>query len=237
MFLLINDRCVIRYVCKDKPKLITTGWMISPQIIIRDTQLELIEINDGNIPSDLIPNKYLYRDKTFQINPDFKEVIDPEIKISHMEKNIENLQNQLKGEDPNNLPLDKYKLYMKEKNNDLLSEFLKSHPLLWTNGKYYGVTEEDQNQLLGNYNGWKMDQALGIDSKLEWNATNEACTEWSEPELLMLISAIYKYAKKMVKLCQYYKVQIVNATTKDEVNTIDLVYTEELADEIMKKIG
>ena len=47
--------------------------MISPQIIIRDTQLELIEINDGNIPSDLIPNKYLYRDKNITYGKEYRE--------------------------------------------------------------------------------------------------------------------------------------------------------------------
>lgn len=232
MHLLINDKCVIMYILSSKPEFVEgKGWKISPALIVGDTHLDYVEVKE--VAKGIIPFKYLYRDGEFQINPEWKETIDTDVKIKSLEKSLEDLHSQLKGTDPQTLPIAEYKLYMKEKNNLLLSDFLKSHPLLWKNGKYYGVTEEDQNQILGNYNGWKMDQALGIASKLEWNATNEACTEWTEPELLMLISDIYKYAKKMVKLCQHYKVQIVNATTKEEINAIDLVYTEELADQLM----
>lgn len=232
MFLLVNDRCEIQYISEECTP-VDAGYRISPFIVVGDKSLDMVEVEE--VPEEVEPFKWIYMDREFQRNPRYVEPANPVKMVEELQSTVKVLTDKLTETKPGDLSLEDLRQYLRDKNNDLLKEFLKSHPLLWTNGKHYGVTEEDQNQLLGNYNGWKMDQALGIDSKLEWNACNEACTEWTEPELLMLISAIYKYAKKMVKLCQKYKVLIINATTKAELSSIDLVYTEELADELMNK--
>ena len=234
MHLLLNDQDLIIHMT-DMCIKTKRGYKISDHVIIGDTTLTHVIVED--VPEYITPLRYFYKDGEFKQIKKWVDPITTEKQIQQLSENLDDLKLAVEGRDPNELNLEEYKIYLRQKNNDLLREFLKTHPLLWTDGKYYGVTEEDQNQILGAYNGWKIDQALGINSKLEWNAANEGCREWTEEELLALIASIYKYAKKMVKLYQIYKVQILNCTSRDEINSIVLEYSEEIADELIAKIS
>jgi hypothetical protein len=68
-----------------------------------------------------------------------------------------------------------------------LSEYLASHPLQWSDGKYYSVTSEKQALLTSNLALYQISASAGQPFKLTWNSTGDECVEWAYEELAALI--------------------------------------------------
>ena len=66
----------------------------------------------------------------------------------------------------------------------LLAKWLNDNPILYTDGKYYSVTEEKQALLNGNLASYERAKSMGIDYDLKWNATEQPCEPWSYTDLL-----------------------------------------------------
>ena len=238
MYLLLDDRCTILAISEMCDK-VDIGWRLNKNAIYKSATATRVEVD--YVPPDVIPKKYQYRDGAFSISSIWEEPVN-DVKV--LAENFDNLnadmakiKEDLRPEDPNEMPLEQFRSYLRDKNNQLFEEFLASHPILWTNGKYYGTTNEDQELMLKNYNGWKIASELGVESKLEWNASGEACAEFTEEEYLRLMAGIYAFAKKMLKLCQWYKLKIINAVTRIDLNNLKLEYSEELADNLLAKLS
>ena len=237
MYLLLDDANTILLIAHEcTPH--EHGWKVNKNMVVNLPNAHCVEIDE--VPSHVIARKYRYMDGAFTISPYWDEPVN-ETKVLKEEVNkltaeLDKVTFEVRGTDPSTMPLEEYRKYLRNKNNDLLAEFLLKNPLKWTNGKTYGATEEDQSLMLNNYNGWKMFNQMGIPIKLEWNAANEGCTEWAEEEYLALMGAIYTYAKKMLKLCQWYKVQIIKAMTRIDIESIELIYSVEKADEIIEML-
>lgn len=107
-----------------------------------------------------------------------------------------------------------------------LNTYLMEHPLLWTDGNYYSITEEKQNQLTRVFAVYEIDLALGKEAKLEWNDTGERCREWSKEELSMLASAINERVRPLVKYQQDKEIEMKNAVTQAELDAIEVNYDE-----------
>ena len=121
-----------------------------------------------------------------------------------------------------------------EENNRKLEEFLNNHPITWTDGKLYGVSKEDQNEIALNLNVYQMALAAGEENPvLEWHAAHEACVPWTQENLVALSLAIRNFVYPWYTLNQTYKTQIFSAETVKDVEAIELVYKteEELAAE------
>lgn len=58
-----------------------------------------------------------------------------------------------------------------------LSDYLATHPLLWTDGKYYSVTSEKQSLLTSNLALYQISATAGMPFKLTWNSTGDECVE------------------------------------------------------------
>lgn len=237
MYLLLNDKNVIMYITERCDYVEGKGWQINPHLIV-GKNADRVEVDC--IPSYVVPNIYLYRDGEFVRNPEFEKP-ESELKMETLEENYKSLSkdmallsNTVYGVDPSKLPLDEYKSYLRNRNNLLLQTFLEDNPLQWSDGKYYSASKEDQSLLINNFNAYQLQVSSGIEAKLEWNSADSMCREFTVEEYCALMGAIYAYAKKMVKLCQWYKVKIVNAVTRDEAEAIDLNYSVEKADEIIE---
>lgn len=105
-----------------------------------------------------------------------------------------------------------------------LAAYLEAHPLQWTDGNYYSITEEKQNQLTRVFAVYEINTALGKPAKLEWNDTGERCREWDKAELSMLASAINERVRQLVKYQQDMEVAIRNASTLEELEGIVVDY-------------
>lgn len=112
-----------------------------------------------------------------------------------------------------------------EENNRLLAEFLTNHPLTWSDGKQYGVTLGDQQEIALNLQSYQIALAAGEESPvLEWHAIHEACVPWSVEDLTALSLAIRSYVYPWYSLNQSYKEQIFAAEDVKSVNAISLIY-------------
>ncbi len=100
-----------------------------------------------------------------------------------------------------------------------LEAYLLSHPLTWTDGEQYSMTEEKQNQLTSTLMAAQLDG-----KKPEWNTSGGVCKEWELSELSSLAIAIKNCVKILVKYQQSKEIEIQASTTIAEVEQIEIDY-------------
>lgn len=101
-------------------------------------------------------------------------------------------------------------------NCDALAVYLAAHPITWTDGALYSVTEADQQRMLMYFSTYSM----GLREKLEWNSHTKKCREFTTEEFMQLCAAINNFVAPRVKKCQEYKERIFAAQTIQEVEAI-----------------
>ena len=131
------------------------------------------------------------------------------------------------------MTLDEYKACRQNENKEALAIFLKEHPLLWTDGLYYGVTQEDQDEMIADKTAYDFKQSIGqTDWKLEWHSVKSACRQFSVEEFVALLNAIINFVYPYRQLEMNYKEAIYSAATKEEVRKVIISYeTEKIEDE------
>lgn len=107
-----------------------------------------------------------------------------------------------------------------------LETYLLEHPMLWTDGEYYAITAEKQNQLTSKIMAATMAQTMSTDYTLTWNSTGEVCKEWSLPDLYALAFAIDARVTALVTYQQTKEVAMRNAETMEELEAITVNYDE-----------
>lgn len=105
-----------------------------------------------------------------------------------------------------------------------LKSYLASHPLQWTDGEYYSVTEEKQSLLTSNLAAYQISVSMGSPIDLTWNTTGDRCKSWTFENLAALSLAIVKYVKPFVSKQQDLEIQINECTTKKEIEEIEIKY-------------
>lgn len=111
-----------------------------------------------------------------------------------------------------------------KQSKDDLETYLETHPLQWTDGEYYSITAEKQNQLTSKIMAATMAQTMSTDYTLTWNSTGEVCKEWTLTDLYALAFAIDARVTALVSYQQTQEVAMKNATTLDELNAIEVNY-------------
>lgn len=118
--------------------------------------------------------------------------------------------------------------YRQEENKDNLRQFLLNNPLLWTDGNYYGVTQDDQNEMIADKTAYEFKQSIGqTDWKLEWHNIKHSCREFAVEEFAALLNAIIDFVYPYRKLQEAYKEQIYSCTSKEQLIEITLEYDEQ----------
>lgn len=107
-----------------------------------------------------------------------------------------------------------------------LETYLLEHPLQWTDGEYYAITAEKQNQLTSKIMAATMAQTMSTDYTLTWNSTGEVCKEWALPDLYALAFAIDARVTALVTYQQTKEVAMRNAETMEELEAITVNYDE-----------
>lgn len=111
-----------------------------------------------------------------------------------------------------------------QRSKDDLKTYLETHPLQWTDGEYYSITSEKQNQLTSKIMAATMAQTMSTDYTLTWNSTGEVCKEWTLTDLYALAFAIDARVTALVSYQQTQEVAMKNAATLDELNSIEVDY-------------
>ena len=123
------------------------------------------------------------------------------------------------------MSLDEYKEQRQTENKALLAEFLKNNPLQWEDNSYYGVTQEDQNEMSLDFSTYQIKKQLGDENwKLQWHSVKSDCRDFTEEEFLGLLNAIIEFVYPYRQLEMKYKEAIYTAETKDDVKAVNLVY-------------
>lgn len=108
----------------------------------------------------------------------------------------------------------------------MLAQYLESHPLTWTDGKQYNVTQEKQNILMGNLMGYILESQIHSGVELTWNATGEECVPWPFENLSALAVAIKDYVTPLVSYQQTKEVELKNCQTSQAVYNVVIDYDQ-----------
>ena len=106
----------------------------------------------------------------------------------------------------------------------MLSEWLANNPMLYSDGNYYSVTEENQSLLNSNLASYERATAAGIPYPLKWNSTGAECTEWEYTDLTALSLSIAAYVAPKVSIQQALEVQVRACETKEAVDGVVISY-------------
>lgn len=125
--------------------------------------------------------------------------------------------------DINALTIDEYKNYLQEKNKTALAEFLASQSVEF-NGKLYGVSEEDQNEMALNFMQYQALTTAGQQVTLEWHSKKSACETFTAEEFVQLTAMIKAFIYPYFQQMNVTKAQIFSSTSKEELDKIEIKY-------------
>ena len=146
----------------------------------------------------------------------FTNIPEPEPPTPPTEEELEELRKQ---------QLKAAKTEKIKQSNDLLEEFLVTHPITWVDGQQYSVTEEKQGLLTSNIALYQLSVQAGNPRELKWNTTGDVCTVWTIENLSALALAIGDYVQPYVTYQQTVEVQIKECTTMEELEAIVIDYS------------
>ncbi len=121
-------------------------------------------------------------------------------------------------------PLDEIKAERVAQSKSGLAAYLVGHPLTWTDGKQYSVTEEKQALLMGNIAAYQLEVQGNPAAEITWNATGEECVEWAFADLCALAVAVKAYVKPLVAYQQAKEVEIMACGTVEAVAAVVVDY-------------
>ena len=105
-----------------------------------------------------------------------------------------------------------------------LAEWLENHPMQYTDGKYYSVTEEKQSLLNNNLTSYERAIEANVPYPLKWNASGEECVEWEYTELVALSLAIAAYVAPKVAMQQATEIAINACDSVEAVEAVEINY-------------
>ncbi len=111
-----------------------------------------------------------------------------------------------------------------EQNKQALADWLAAHPLTWTDGKVYGVTEQDQTEMAINLAQYQLAAAAGQPAVLEWHAQKQQCHTFTIDEYTALSLAIAAYVYPYRRYQEQVKAAIYAAKSKEELDAIEIDY-------------
>ena len=106
----------------------------------------------------------------------------------------------------------------------MLAQWLEDNPLLYSDGKYYSVTEEKQSLLNSNLASYERATQAGIEYPLKWNSTGVECELWNYTDLLALSLSIAAYVAPKVSMQQSYEIRIKSCSSIEEIDSIVIDY-------------
>ena len=122
--------------------------------------------------------------------------------------------------------IEAYKTKRIQESKILLAKWLNDNPILYTDGKYYSVTEEKQALLNGNLASYERAKSIGVEYPLKWNSTGSSCLEWEYNDLLTLSLTIAAYVAPKVAIQQNIELDIKACETMDEIDAVVIDYDE-----------
>lgn len=159
------------------------------------------------------------------VPPDFEEIAvanSPYLNVTYDGDTITNIEAYTPEPEP--VDLTTVQQARQTENKAALAEWLAAHPLQWTDGKTYGVTEEDQQEMALNLMQYQVAVQAGQPAVLEWHAQKEGCRTFELEEYTALSLAIADYVYPYLRYQESVKEQIYQAQTAQEVSNVKIDY-------------
>lgn len=153
----------------------------------------------------------------------FVDITDDGKKVTSCVWNEEKYQEWCK-ENPEPDYLEESKKNKIEDSKKQLETYLLNNPIQWTDGLYYSITQEKQNQLTSKILSATLAKTMSQPYNLTWNSTGEICKTWELEELSALAFAIDERVTKLVTYQQTQEVAIRNCNSQEELNLIVIDY-------------
>ena len=192
----------------------------------------IIELNDNKLYVFICLNEtYGVYENNEQTNSeeyveyDYNEFVvnKDSVDVGDIENNPEKYLEYTPDPQIDEMTLDEYKLLRQEENKKLLDDFLKKKTVMY-NGKEYGVSEEDQNEMALNLTQYQVLDSAGQNVSLEWHSKKAKCEIFTQEEFIELISIIKSYVYPYYQKMQDIKSAIFNCKNKFELSTIEIKY-------------
>lgn len=161
------------------------------------------------------------------VPPDFEEIAvanSPYLKVTYADdgETITNIEAYTPEPEP--VDLATVQQARQTENKAALAAWLTAHPLQWTDGKTYGVTEEDQQEMALNLMQYQVAVQAGQPAVLEWHAQKESCRTFEQSEYVALSLAIADYVYPYLRYQESVKESIYQAQTAQEVSNVKIDY-------------
>lgn len=121
-------------------------------------------------------------------------------------------------------PIENLKLEKISLSKSALESYLQSHPIQWTDGKFYSITREKQQQLTSKLFAASAAKQTGTEYDLKWNSTGDECVVWTLEELFKLAFYIDSHVTALVSYQQALEKQINACQTAEEIESIVINY-------------
>lgn len=135
---------------------------------------------------------------------------------------VERTKEEIHADRPDLLP--KSQAARQEENKSSLAAWLAAHPLTWTDGKQYGVTEEDQTEMALNLQQYQIQATAGREVALEWHTQKKQCHTFTVEQYNALLLAIIDYVYPYRRYQEQVKEAIYNAKNVEEVQAVVIDY-------------
>lgn len=132
---------------------------------------------------------------------------------------------------PDPRPLSEIQSARQEENKAALAAWLAAHPLMWTDGNVYGVTEEDQNEMSLNLQQYQVQVAAGRSVNLEWHTQKKQCHTFTPEQYTALLLAIIDYVYPYRRYQEAVKAAIYAAETAEAVEAVVIDYAGVIVEE------
>ena len=226
IFQIVNGRCHWRTPFSSLDEIVGKFppdclFVDAPDYVNEQWGYDETEIGDDRFIKPVPPEGWIYDDETGQMMP----------------------------EDMAEQALEETKAAKQNENNQIFAKWLEDHPMTWTDGKVYGVTLSDQQEISLNLVSYQLavqaavaayqaehpdataEELAAVETQakstatLEWHAIHEACVPFTEAQLTALSLAIRQYIYPGYTLNQSYKVQIYACESRSAVEAIELDYS------------
>lgn len=139
--------------------------------------------------------------------------------ISPMNQKILDLESIINPKLDETASLDDIKNYVQKSNSKSLENYLENNPMLYTDGKYYGVATCDRNEMTQQYVSYMLHKTINqnIDDVIKWHSKGAKCTAMPLTDFINLALAITEYTEPYYEEMQTIKENIMTANTKEEV--------------------
>lgn len=120
--------------------------------------------------------------------------------------------------------LSKAKEARQEENKLALATWLTDHPLTWSDGNTYGVTEADQTEMALNLQQYQVQKSAGREVVLKWHTQKKHSHSFTEEEYNTLMLAIIDYVHPYRQYQEYIKETIYNTESIEGIQNITINY-------------